>query len=116
MNRLGTRFGKLLLCFTTPVCAGAICVAAPPNCQFVGQVPPLPMVSGNPLVQRARPERLQPPMMASVRRFEFVARYLPFPNGSSKIKFELIWWVVSKSEVPRCWLGTHELMMFPLMP
>ena len=36
----------------------------PLNCQFVGQVPPLAIETGNPLVQRAKPDSCHPPIIA----------------------------------------------------
>src|ERR1700674_4732465 len=51
--------------FTVPVTAGPIWVALGLNCQFVGQALPLPMFTGNPADQRAKPESCHPPIIAS---------------------------------------------------
>src|SRR5690348_12219964 len=91
-------------------------MAAPPNCQFVGQVLPLKMVTGNPLVQRAKPESCQPPIMASSTPPASRASSLPLPKGICQIQFRLNWCRASKSETPRNWFGSQELIMFPLNP
>src|SRR4029077_12109398 len=85
----GNRFTDPSGCLVRDVCAGPINVAAPSNCQFVGQVALLSSVTGKPDVQRARPESCQPPITASVRLLAFRASHLPLPNGSSMSQFEL---------------------------
>src|ERR1700676_3635152 len=99
----GKRLGaaQVMLCFTSPVCAGAIWVALPPNCQLVGQVLPFEILMGNPLVQRAKPESCQPPMMALANPLTPLAIAFPLPKGSSRMKFVFNWGVVAKSETPR---------------
>src|SRR5215472_7116422 len=73
----------------------------PCSSQFVGQKLPLSTVNGKPLVQRANPESCHPPTSASRADPALAAKLLPLPIGSSAIQLRLIWWVVSKSEIPR---------------
>src|SRR5438105_1743199 len=59
--------------------------------QFVAQKPrPGPIVKGNPLLQRNKPENCHPPTMASIQRLMPDAKVLPCPKGSSYTQLALI--------------------------
>src|SRR5229473_7066694 len=93
-------------CLKCPVRGRVTICAIPCSSQLVGQKFPLSTVKGKPLVQRAKPESCQPPMIASEMPEALSAKCLPLPNGNSTIQLALIWWVVSKSETPRRPLGS----------
>src|SRR5271157_4246526 len=89
---------------------GPFKVAAEGSSQFVGNDVKVSMVVGKPLVQRARPDHCQPPIIPFSNLPEVAAKLLPRPKGSSYTQLVLNWWVVSKSDTARSWPGDHELM------
>src|SRR6202035_2971106 len=65
LEGLGNIFTEPSGFFVVPVTTGRTWVALGLNCQSVGQALPLPMLTGNPVVQRAKPESCHPPITAS---------------------------------------------------
>jgi len=86
----------------------------PSSSKLVAHPAPAPTVKGNPLVQRARPLKPQPPRSASTTPWEPLPQDRPLPKGSSHTQFALIWCLVSKSETARHWLGLQALMTWLL--
>src|SRR5258707_10931842 len=58
-------------------------VAKPFNSQLVGKSKPFCVTKGSPLDQRARPETVQPPRIASKPRLQFFPNVIPRPIGNS---------------------------------
>src|ERR1700722_10064980 len=94
------------------VCTGAISVAAPDSCQFVGHCAPLDTLNGKPLVQRARPVSCHPPMTPSAKPWALPPNRLPWPKGSSHTQLAFTWRGVSKSDTPRVAVGFQGLMIW----
>src|ERR1700694_3236821 len=86
----GNIFTEPLGFFVVPVTAGPFWVELGLNCQFVGQALPLRILTGNPVVQRARPDNCQPPIIASSDLLASRPIHLPLPKGNSTIQLALI--------------------------